>query len=172
MSSGNVPSGHQFSSLKSLGSPYNLAMARERVYRCPGQRFADFKVNQPFGGGSVMVWGALLFNDPTSLYVTDGNLNRNRYLQEVIHPSVIPELQRIGAAAMFQDDNDQTHRARVVTDFLWQHNVNRMDWPPYSPDLNPIEHALTMPHPPILHIWPVCLWQSGRQYHRLSFKDW
>ena len=38
---------------------------RERVYRRPGERFADVNVNQrlPFGGGSVMVWGAFLFND-------------------------------------------------------------------------------------------------------------
>ena len=34
--------------------------------------------------------------------------------------------------AIFQDDNARPHRARVVTDFFRQHNVNRMDWPPYS----------------------------------------
>ena len=88
-----------------------------------------------------MVWGAFSFNDRTPLFVIDGNLNGNRYLQEVIQPFAIPALQRIGTAAMCQDDNVQPHRARVVTDFLRQHNVNRMDWPPYSPDLNPIEHA-------------------------------
>ena len=52
-----------------------------------------------------MVWGAFSFNDRTPLYVIDGNLSGNRYLQEVIQPSVIPALQRIGAAAMFKDDN-------------------------------------------------------------------
>ena len=88
-----------------------------------------------------MVWGAFSFNDLTPLHVIDGNLNGNRYLLEVIQPFVISVLQRIGAAAMFQYDNARPHRARVVTDFLRQHNVNRMDWPPYSPDLNPIEHA-------------------------------
>ena len=88
-----------------------------------------------------MVWGAFSFNDWTLLYVIDGNLNEIGYLQEVIQPSVIPALQCTGAAAMFQDDNARPHRARVVTDFLRQHNVNRTDWPPYSPDLNPIEHA-------------------------------
>ena len=42
---------------------------------------------------------------------------------------------------MFQDNNARPHHARVVTGFLRQHNVNRMDWPPHSPDLNPIDHA-------------------------------
>ena len=113
------------------------------MYRRPGKRFADVNVNHrlPFGGNTVMVWSAFSFNDRTPLFVIDGNLNGNRYLQEVIQPFVIPALQRIGAAAMFQYDNPRPHRARVVTDFLRQHNVNRMDWPPYSPDLNPIEHA-------------------------------
>ena len=43
--------------------------------------------------------------------------------------------------AWFQDDNARPHRARVVTDFLQQQNVQHMDWPAYSSDLSPIEHA-------------------------------
>ena len=141
MSAGKVPSGHQYSSVMSLGSPYNLATARNG---CTGVLESDLLTLisiTNFGGCSVMVWGAFSFNDRTPLYVIDGNVNGNRYVQEVIQPFVIPALQRIRAAAMFQDDNTRPHPARVVTDFLGQHNVNRMDWPPYSPDLNSIEHA-------------------------------
>ena len=116
---------------------------KEQVYRRPGERFADVNVNQRllFGGGSVTVWVAFSFNDRTPLYVIDGDLNGNRYLQEVIQHFDITALQPIGAAAMCQDDDARPHRARVVKDFLRLHNVNRTDWPPYSPDLSPIEHA-------------------------------
>lgn len=116
---------------------------RQRVYRRPGERFADVNVNQrlPFGGGSVMVWGAFSLRHRTPLHVIDGNLNGIRYLAEIIRPLVIPCLQRIGAGAVYQDDNARPHRARIVTDFLRQNNVQQMEWPAYSPDLAPIEHA-------------------------------
>ena len=42
---------------------------------------------------------------------------------------------------MFQDDIARPHRKKKV--LLWyesQQNVIHMDWPPSSPDLNPIEN--------------------------------
>ena len=32
------------------------------------------------------------------------------------------------------------HVARVCQDFLANHSINPLDWPPYSPDVSPIEH--------------------------------
>ena len=32
------------------------------------------------------------------------------------------------------------HVARMSIDFLNEHGVDFLDWPPYSPDMNPIEH--------------------------------
>ena len=89
---------------------------RVRVYRRPGERFADVNVRQRhrFGGGSV------------SVYVVDGNLTG-------IRPLVLPGLQQIGGGAVLQDDNARPHRARVVTDFIRQQGIARMDWPAYSP---------------------------------------
>ncbi|KAJ8381250.1 hypothetical protein SKAU_G00020280 [Synaphobranchus kaupii] len=90
---------------------------RARIYR-QGERFADVNVAQrlPFGGGSVRVWAGISMNHITPLYVVNGNLAGQRYLNEIVQPLIMPLLQRIGPGAWFQDDNARPHRARVVTD--------------------------------------------------------
>ena len=69
-----------------------------------------------------------------------GNLNGQRYRDEILRPLVVPALQQIGQQAVLQDDNAMPHRARVVNTFLQQAGINSMDWPACSPDLNPIEN--------------------------------
>ena len=48
-----------------------------------------------------------------------------------------------GRDFLFQHDNDppSPHRARGVQDFLEMEEIDQLDWPPYFPDMNPIEHC-------------------------------
>ncbi|GFW85278.1 transposable element Tc1 transposase [Trichonephila clavipes] len=39
------------------------------------------------------------------------------------------------------DDNARSHRTLAVEELLKSEDITRMDWPAYSPDLNPIEHV-------------------------------
>jgi hypothetical protein len=39
------------------------------------------------------------------------------------------------------DDNAPIHRGSVVQQWKNDHGVQALDWPPYSPDLNPIENV-------------------------------
>ncbi|GFU72624.1 transposable element Tcb2 transposase [Trichonephila clavipes] len=39
------------------------------------------------------------------------------------------------------DDNARPHRTLAVEELLESEDVTRMDWPAYSPDLNPFEHV-------------------------------
>ncbi|GFU17146.1 transposable element Tcb2 transposase [Trichonephila clavipes] len=39
------------------------------------------------------------------------------------------------------DDNARRHRTLAVEKLLESEDITRMDWPAYSPDLNPLEHV-------------------------------
>ena len=41
---------------------------------------------------------------------------------------------------LFMQDNALIHTAHHSREWLELHGVHTIDWPPYSPDLNPIEH--------------------------------
>ena len=53
---------------------------------------------------------------------------------------MIPYLHNLGSNSILQDDIHHPHRARVITDYLQNVGVEKMEWPAMSPDLNPIEH--------------------------------
>ena len=66
-----------------------------------------------------------------------GHLTGVRYRDEILRPVAVPFVQQ--HHIIFQQDNARSYVARVCQDFLANHNINPLDWPPYSPDLSPIE---------------------------------
>ena len=127
----------------SYESRFNLYFndGRMRVYRRHGEQYSDVNVKEHdrYGGGSVMVWAAVTIHRRTPLQFIAGNLNSQRYVDEVMRPMVLPFRRQIGQPAVFQDDNARQHPGHIVNDFVRVNNINRMDWPANSPDLNPIE---------------------------------
>ena len=115
---------------------------RIRVWRRPGERYADATVREhdQHSGGSVMVWCWFSLHHRTPLHIVNGRLTGVAYRDTILRPLVLPALQAVGNGALFQDDNAPCHRAAVVNTFLQQQGVVRMDWPARSPDMNPIEH--------------------------------
>jgi hypothetical protein len=76
----------------------------------------------------------------TRLIVIQGNINAQSYIRDVLQPEVVPFINRNGPYIALMHDNARPHTAAVTRRFLANNNVNVLDWPANSPDLNPIEH--------------------------------
>ncbi|GFS10032.1 transposable element Tcb2 transposase [Elysia marginata] len=114
---------------------------RKRVFRRINERFVPQCLSQAraFGGGSVMVWGGITAAGKTPLVTVHGNLTARRYIDEILRPHVFPAIHNQGLT--FMQDNAPAHRARITNQFLYENNIPVLHpLPPYSPDLNPIEH--------------------------------
>ena len=103
------------------------------MYRRRNERYPDCCVleRDRFGGGdSVKVWTAIAHGFRSPLVNIDGNLNAERYLDDVLTQHVI------------QHDNTTSRTARDTVNFLRTNTVDFIDdWPANSPNLNPIEHV-------------------------------
>ena len=95
------------------------------------------------GEGSVMVWGSFGGNKVWDLVKVDGKMNQKVYHGLLQQHSKTSGLRLIGKGFVLQQDNNPKH-----TSCLWKNFVKsledkkmlkNMEWPPQSPDCNPIE---------------------------------
>lgn len=117
--------------------------ARVRAWRRRGERYLDQNVRETvhFGGGSIMVWGGISLFGRTNLHVfRGGHVNARQYLEDIIQPYILPFAHEEGPDFILQQDNARPHIARLITEFLQEQNIEVLEWPANSPDLNPIEH--------------------------------
>lgn len=95
------------------------------------------------GGISVMFWGSFSRLGVGPLVAVDGTMNASTYI-EILSEYLIPEIRTAkndyGVDLVFMQDNAPCHKAHSVMDFLASNGVETIDWPPQSPDLNPIEN--------------------------------
>ncbi|GFX21544.1 transposable element Tcb1 transposase [Trichonephila clavipes] len=117
---------------------------RVLIWREIGTRFctSNIKERHHYGGPGVLVWGGIMLNGRTELPIFDrGSVTGDRYCEEVLLPHVRLFRGAIGPDFIFMDDNARPHRTLAVEELLESEDITRMDWPAYSPDLNPIEHV-------------------------------
>ncbi|GBO10491.1 Transposable element Tc3 transposase [Araneus ventricosus] len=91
--------------------------------------------------GSVMVWAAFDFDCQVGLAFLDGRWNSPKYI-ETLENHHQQFAENIGGRNWeYQHDNAPTHTSSATKNYLNSKNVTVLEWPPMSPDLNPIENV-------------------------------
>ncbi|GFV72553.1 transposable element Tcb2 transposase [Trichonephila clavipes] len=95
-----------------------------------------------YGGRGVLVWGGIMLGSRTDLHIFDaGSFNGTRYCNEILLPYVRLFRGAMGLQFLFMDNNAPCHRTVAAEHLLESEDIERMDWPARSLDLNPIEHV-------------------------------
>lgn len=58
--------------------------------------------------------------------------------QKVLTEGLLPHYD---GTRQFQQDNAKIHTSIAMREWLHTHIIEYIDWPPHSPDLNPIKHC-------------------------------
>jgi hypothetical protein len=90
-----------------------------------------------------MIWGAISWDWKSPLVFLEKEegskgVNSKAYLHQVLEPVVFPLFDRLGPEYIFMEDGSKVHLGHARLPRL-QHGVRGFNWPPSSPDLNPIE---------------------------------
>lgn len=82
------------------------------------------------------LWGCISHNTNKILYIFNENMNATKYI------SILKEnfLNVYDKNKYFQYDNDPKHTSTKAKKFIADNKIKTIDFPSYSPDLNPIEN--------------------------------
>jgi len=116
------------------------------VFREPGEKWlADcIHPKEKDKGISLMVCGCFWGKRKGPLVPITQTINKNRYIR-LLRRYLFPVIDQMFSFGMqdilFQQDNAPVHKAYSVMDWLERNSIEVVDHPPYSPDLNLIEHV-------------------------------
>ena len=90
-----------------------------------------------------MIWGSIWLGGRSELVIMDrdefssrGGYSTKPY-PESLEKALIPIYE---PGKVFQQDYARIHVSKEAQEWFEYHGIWVMDWPPHSPDLNPIEH--------------------------------
>lgn len=121
------------------------SFGRKFYYKRPGNNSVQphqVQSKKQGGGGKIMVWGCMTYYGVGDACWLPKKVNADTYVS-VLDDYVLAsrDWYRMNKRQfIFQHDNASIHTAAVVKEWIAKAKVAVMDWPPNSPDLNPIEY--------------------------------
>jgi transposase len=94
------------------------------------------------GGAKIMTWGCISTFGFHNFVLLEDRVNAEAYIN-TLSTDLLPIIQQYFhyQPCIFQQDGASIHTAQAVQQFFQDNNLQVLDWPPHSPDLNIIEHV-------------------------------
>lgn len=92
-----------------------------------------------------MVWGGITWEGKTQLHIIrldkKETMTSSKYI-DVLKKSLVPSMKKMYKRKdwYLYADNAPVHNSKETQNYLYENNIYTLDVPPYSYDLNPIEH--------------------------------
>lgn len=137
-----------------LDGPDGCQMYWRDIRRNPETRHA-----RNFQGGSIMIWAAFGYRGKTPICIISHKMNSGKYIDLIENVLIDFGDNLWGEHWIFQQDNAAIHSSKQTKSFLASRNIDVMEWPAISPDLNPIEN-----------LWGILsarVYANGRQFDTL-----
>ena len=88
-----------------------------------------------------MVWDAISSFGKTPIVFVENTMDSQVY-KKILQKNYFPILKKFNPENpfIFQQDNASVHTSNETLSFFEKKGTLLLDWPPHSPDLNPIEN--------------------------------